>query len=128
MVREFISDTLRFRGSDKVGPPGEPNIVLQIRLLCDIGVLCAKNIRDGISDAEMRQKEQQRYQEKKFEAIQLARKLTDNFYRDTALRDIIELCMQAGDRNDAKTLLDAIQTDEIKTNTVELFPELFPVS
>jgi hypothetical protein len=125
MASRFTSDTFGMGRRNEVGPPGEANIVLQIRLLCDLGVLCAKNIRDGIGNADMMKKEQDRYQAKKFEAIQLTRKLTDTFYKDTALFNIIELCMQAGETNDAKRLFDAIRANEIRNNTLEIYPELY---
>jgi hypothetical protein len=53
----------------------------------------------------------------------LAKKLTDDFYRATALRHIIALCMAAKDP-DAKILLKQVGIAFIRQKIVEAHPEL----
>ena len=57
-------------------------------------------------------------------ALELAEKLTDHFYRATALRHIIALCMSAKDP-DAKNLLKQVGIAFIRQKIAEAHPELY---
>jgi hypothetical protein len=65
----------------------------------------------------------EQYTERKETALGLAKKLTDDFYRATALRHIIALCMAAKDP-DAKILLTQVGIAFIRQKIVEAHPEL----
>lgn len=66
----------------------------------------------------------EQYKERKKIALELAEKLTDNFYRATALRHIIALCMSAKDP-DAKNLLKQVGIAFIRQKIAEAYPELY---
>ena len=55
--------------------------------------MCAKNIAEGsfFREAAFLAEQRRRYQEKKLQAIQLTRMLTDPTYRDLALSHVIPL-------------------------------------
>lgn len=65
----------------------------------------------------------EQYKQRKEIALELAEKLTDNFYRATALRHIIALCVAAKDP-DAKSLLKQVGFAFIRQKIVETHPEL----
>jgi hypothetical protein len=65
----------------------------------------------------------EQYTERKETALGLTKKLTDDFYRATALRHIIALCMAAKDP-DANILLAQVGIAFIWQKIVEAHPEL----
>jgi len=110
------------------GPPGEANRVIQIKLICDIGIVCAKNFAEAPPWREpgFLNDQRRRYQEKKLQAIQLTRLLSDSTYRDLALRYIITLCIAANERSDAKKLFAMLQSEDVQNDVLDVFPQLTP--
>lgn len=68
--------------------------------------------------------EHSRYQRLRDEALQLADKLTDEFYRSAAVHLLVELCMKADDVEDARALFARCEVDFIREKIVEQYPEL----
>ena len=52
--------------------------------------------------------------------------LTDPTYRDLALSHVIGLCIAANERTDAKKLFELLQTEGVKNDVLEAFPQLTP--
>ena len=50
----------------------------------------------------------------------------DELLRDAAVRQIVELCLKAGNLTTAQTLFRAIQTKSIRDELVREFPQLQP--
>ncbi len=105
-------------------PPGEAEKVLKIKMLCEMGKWSAANLGDSSLDDEMLNYERGVYQKRKEAALELARELTDEFYRDSALHFIIDLCMVGKELDDAKKLLNVIEVDFIKEKILEAYPQL----
>ena len=57
-------------------------------------------------------------------AMELALKISDPLVRDSALRQIIGLCMVSGDVKAAKILAGAIQTESIRREALNEYPVL----
>ena len=106
------------------GPPDEAEKVLKIKMLCETGKWSAANLGDSSLDDETLNYEQGVYQKRKEAALELARELTDEFYRDSALYFIIELCMAGNELDDAKRLLNVIEVDFMKEKILEAYPRL----
>ena len=58
------------------------------------------------------------------EAISLARELRDEFYRDAALHQLIDLLMVAKEENLAKDLFKVIEVDVIQDAILKDHPQL----
>lgn len=106
------------------GPPGEAEKVQHIRLLCETGKWSARNLADENIDSETREYEQGVYKKRRDAALELARELTDSFYRDAALHSIIDLCMEGQEIDYAKKLFDVVEVDIIRAKIVESYPRL----
>jgi hypothetical protein len=57
-------------------------------------------------------------------ALGAAKAIADEFYRDAAVHSIIDLCMIAGDRDEAKTPFRSVRTDMIRAKILEAHPTL----
>jgi hypothetical protein len=93
----------------------EAETVVQIQFICCSTGGCAPSLSHLTPE---------QYRERKEIALELAEKLTDNFYRATALRHIIALCMAAKDPH-AKSLLKQVGIAFIRQKIVEAHPELY---
>jgi hypothetical protein len=56
--------------------------------------------------------------------MEIAMKVSDELLRDTALRQIVELCLAAGDGRTAEVLFRAIQAPSIRQAMLNEHPEL----
>src|SRR5436305_1907106 len=79
-------------------PAGEAEKVMKVKNLCWIAKMSAESYFE-MSAAEQAdewgQSEYARYRKFQSEAIELAREITDEFYRDAALHQLINLLMVA---------------------------------
>jgi hypothetical protein len=91
-------------------PPGEVEKVVKIKALCEWGKVIAENLNDTTQDREFLDDERGRYEKRKQAALELARQITDTFYRDAALHQIIHLCIAANEEIDAKRLFQVVET------------------
>jgi hypothetical protein len=62
------------------------------------------------------------------EALAIAIKLTDEFYRDAALHATFDFCMKAKDLKFATIIAKAITVDMIQEKIVEEYPEYFTLN
>ena len=70
--------------------------------------------------------EVERYERAARAAMEAAMKVSDELLRDAAVRQIVELCLKAGNVTTAQTLLRAIQAKSIRDEVLRDFPQLQP--
>ena len=57
-------------------------------------------------------------------ALDAAKSIRGEFYRDAEIHDIIDLCMIAGDRDAAKALFRSVRTEMIRNKILKTHPTL----
>ena len=65
-----------------------------------------------------------RYERAARAAMEIAMKISDELLRDASVRQIVELCLKAGNVTTAQTLLRAIQAKSIRDEVLREFPQL----
>jgi hypothetical protein len=105
----------------------ENALSLRVRTLCQLYGGSAENVGSGefAADEEMGQYEVTRYEKGRKEALEIAIKLTDEFYRDAALHAALDYCMKAKDLQFATIIAKAITVDMIQEQIVEEYREYF---
>jgi hypothetical protein len=111
------------------GPPGEAEALVKIKHLCWMAGMSAENValdkKSGTPpETWVDEYEHSRYQRLRDQAVQLADKLTDEFYRSAAVHFLVETCMKADDVEDARALFAQCEVDFIREEIVEQYPEL----
>jgi hypothetical protein len=76
-------------------------------------------------DNEIGQYEKGRYEEGRKEALEIAIRLKDDFYRDAALHAAFDFCMKAKDMEFGTILAEAITVEVIQDKIVEEYPHYF---
>jgi homoserine trans-succinylase len=108
--------------------PGEVEKVVKIKNLCWIAKVHAEAYvemsEEQRSDKLFGQYKYARYRKFMSEAISLARELRDEFYRDAALHQLIDLLMVAKEENLAKDLFKVIEVDVIQDAILKDHPQL----
>ncbi len=66
----------------------------------------------------------ERYERAGKAAMEIAMKISDELMRDTAVRQIVELCLKASNVTTAQTLFRAIQAKSIRDDVLRDFPQL----
>jgi hypothetical protein len=66
----------------------------------------------------------ERYERAAKTAMELAMKISDELLRDAAVRQIVELCLKAGNMTTAQTLFRAIQSKSIRDEVLRDHPVL----
>jgi hypothetical protein len=93
-------------------PIGDIEAAHRIRDICRSAADSAANA--GAPDAKNRQDEFQRYEHAARAAMETAMKIGDDLLRDSAVRQIIDLCLKADDLRTARILFRAIQSPSIR--------------
>ena len=93
-------------------PIGDIEAAHRIRDICRSAADSAANA--GAPDAKNRQDEFQRYERAARAAMETAMKIGDDLLRDSAVRQIIDLCLTADDLRTARILFRAIQSPSIR--------------
>jgi len=88
--------------------------------LTDGAVVGKKSDRHKNGDAS------QRYQRAARIAMEIALKMSDDLLRDSAVREILDLCLKADDTKTAQILFRAIQTASIRGDVLNQHPALRP--
>jgi len=70
--------------------------------------------------------EVERYERAARAAMEMAMKVSDELLRDAAVRQIVELCLKAGNVTTAQTLFRAIHAKSIRDDVLRDFPQLQP--
>lgn len=108
-------------------PPGEVEKLLKIKNLCWIATMSAESYVEMSAEDqadEFGQYEYGRYRTNLSEAIALARQITDEFYRDSALHYLINLLMVAKEEKLAKDLYKVIEVDVVQEAILKDHPQL----
>jgi hypothetical protein len=82
----------------------------RIRRICAAAADFAKNVNSGTGEPA----EKARYERAAKTAMQIALKISDDLVRDSALREIIDLCVKANNLRRAEVLLRGIQAVAIR--------------
>jgi hypothetical protein len=83
-----------------------------------------KNNNNENKDNRGNTHEADRYERAAKAAMEIAIKISDDLLRDSSVRQIVDLCMKAGDLRTARILFRAIQTPSIKAEVRNDHPEL----
>jgi hypothetical protein len=99
----------------------EAILSLRVKTICQLYGGSAENIGSG----EFSEDEQKRYEKGRKEALEIAIKLTNEFYRNAALHSAFDFCMKAKDLAFATIIAKAITFDRIKEMIVQEHAEYF---
>lgn len=83
-----------------------------------------KNKNSENKDSKRNAYEADRYERAAKAAMEIAIKISDELLRDSSVRQIVDLCMKAGDLRTARILFRAIQTPSIKAEVLNDHPML----
>ena len=83
-----------------------------------------KNKNNENKDTKRNADEADRYERAAKAAMEIAIKISDELLRDSSVRQIVDLCMKAGDLRTARILFRAIQTPSIKAEVGNDHPAL----
>ena len=84
----------------------------------------SKNKNNENRDTKRNAYEAGRYERAAKAAMEVAIKISDELLRDSSVRQIVDLCMKAGDLRTARILFRAIQTPSIKAEVGNDHPTL----
>jgi hypothetical protein len=103
----------------------EAILSLRVKTICQLYGGSAENVGSGSEDEETSKCEQKRYEKGRKEALEIAIKLTNEFYRNAALHSAFDFCMKAKDLAFATIIAKAITFDRIKEMIVQEHAEYF---
>jgi len=105
----------------------EAILSLRVKTICQLYGGSADNVGSGefSKDEETSKHEQKRYEKGRKEALEIAIKLTSQFYRNAALHSAFDFCMKAKDLAFATIIAKAITFDRIKEMIVQEHAEYF---
>jgi hypothetical protein len=107
------------------GPIDDIEAAKRIRVICRAAADSAHKVGDATDRANKKIKpEVERYERAAKAAMALAMKVSDDLMRDAAVRQIVDLCMNADDLKTARPLFRAIQTGSIKEAVLRDHPRL----
>jgi hypothetical protein len=106
-------------------PIGDIEAAHRIRQICRSAASSAEKI-GGLADRshEKINPEVERYERAVKVAMEIAMKVSDGLLRDAAVRQIIELCLEANHTRTARTLFRAIQSRSISDEVLKEHPSL----
>jgi hypothetical protein len=110
-------------------PIGDIEAAEKIRAICRSAADSAEQVAalSGIRTKSLEKKqklESGRYERAAKVAMEIAMKVSDDLMRDAAVRDIIDLCLKAGDLKTAKILFRAIQAPSLRDMVLRDHPDL----
>ena len=107
------------------GPFGDIEAAKRIRDICSSAADSAEKVGAAADCTHRKIKgDVERYERAARAAMETAMKVSDELLRDAAVRQIVELCLKAGNLTTAQTLLRAIQTKSIRDDVLQEFPQL----
>jgi hypothetical protein len=109
-------------------PIGDIEAARRIRDICRAAADSAKKVA-GFADRPDKNSKKNKYEADRYEraakaAMEIAIKMSDDLLRDAAVRQIVNLCAQAGDFRTARILLRAIQAVSIREDVMNEHPML----
>ena len=106
-------------------PLGDIEAAKRIREICRSAADSAEKVGAAADRTHKKIKsEVERYERAARAAMEIAMKVSDELLRDAAVRQIVELCLKAGNVTTAKTLFRAIQAKSIRDDVSRDFPQL----
>ncbi|MCC8966406.1 hypothetical protein H8A95_29810 [Bradyrhizobium sp. Pear76] len=111
---------------DPVAQPfGDIEAAQRIRAICRDAAGCA----EAISSPDKRSPKQQQIERDRYEraakaAMETAMKISDQLVRDSAVREIVGLCMKANNIKTGRALFRAIHASSIKAEVLKEHPSL----
>ena len=107
-------------------PIGDIEAAHKIRDICRSAADSAAKTagRAGDRDSNKQQYEVKRYEQGARAAMEIAMKISDDLLRDSAVRQIIDLCSKANDLRTSRILFRAIQSPSIRQEVLEDHPQL----
>ena len=107
------------------GPLGDIEAAKLIREICTSAADSAEKVGAAADRTHKKIKpEVERYERAARAAMEIAMKVSDELLRDAAVRQIVELCVKAGNVTTAKTLFRAIQSKAIRDDVLLEHPQL----
>ena len=107
-------------------PIGDIEAAHRIRDICRSAADSAEKV-GGLadrSDNNTNKNEAERYERAAKTAMKIAIKISDDLLRDSAVRQIVNLCLQANDLRTARILFRAIQAVSIREDVLNDYPIL----
>lgn len=107
-------------------PIGDIEAAHKIRDICRSALDSAAKAGSlaGDRDSKKQQHEVQRYERAGRAAMEIAMKIRDDLLRDSAVRQIIDLCFKADDLRTSRILFRAIQSPSIRQEVLQDHPQL----
>jgi hypothetical protein len=107
-------------------PIGDIEAAHRIRDICHSAVDSAERVGGfaGRPDNKKHKYEVDRYERAAKAAMEIAMRISDDLMRDSAVRQIVDLCMKANDVRTARILFRAIQAETIKDDVLNDHPTL----
>jgi hypothetical protein len=106
-------------------PIGDIEAAHKIRDICRSAADSAEKLAGSADRSDNKIKyEAERYERAAKTAMKIAIKISDDLLRDSAVRQIVNLCLQANDLRTARILFRAIQSVSIKEDVLNDYPIL----
>ena len=106
-------------------PVGDIAAAKRIREICGSAADSAEKVGAAADRTHKKVKrEVERYERAARAAMEIAMKVSDELLRDAAVRQIVELCLKAGNVTTAQTLFRAIHAKSIRDDVLRDFPQL----
>jgi hypothetical protein len=106
-------------------PIGDIEAAKRIREICRSAADSAEKVGAAADRTHRKIKgEVERYERAARTAMEIAMKVSDELLRDAAVREIVELCLKAGNVTTARTLFRAIQSRSIQSDVLRDYPQL----
>jgi hypothetical protein len=106
-------------------PIGDIEAAHKIRDICRSAADSAEKLAGSADRSDNKIKyEVERYERAAKTAMKIAIKISDDLLRDSAVRQIVNLCLQANDLRTARILFRAIQSVSIKEDVLNDYPIL----
>jgi hypothetical protein len=106
-------------------PFGDIEAAKRIREICSSAADSAEKVGGAADHTHRKIKDDvERYERAARAAMEIAMKFSDELLRDAAVRQIVELCLKAGNLTTAQTLFRAIQAKSIRDDVLRDYPQL----
>ena len=106
-------------------PLGDIEAAQRIRAICRDAAGCAEAVSSpDIRSQEKQQIERDRYERAAKVAMKTAMRISDELVRDSAVREIVCLCMKANNVKTGRALFRAIHANSIKAEVLKEHPTL----
>lgn len=108
-------------------PIGDIEAAHKIRDICRAAADSAAKVAGFAGRPDNKNKhEAERYERAAKTAMAIAMKIADDLLRDSAVRQIVDLCLMANDLRTARILFRAIQAASIRQEVLQDYPVLQP--